>query len=232
MNDESTDVSTPDSEPPSQTLAEALARRQIDLPADRIAHLDDYCRRLWAWNEKINLTRHTDYDKFVARDVVDSLHVAAELSQGAKIIDVGSGGGVPGIILAIVRPDLKVSLTDSMAKKARVLEDLVVGLKLLCRVHHGRGEDLLKQGRYDYVVVRAVASLEKLLKWFEPHWWAIGKLLVIKGPAWVEERQEARHVGLLRELELRKLAAWPLPGTDSESVLLGLWPKEKDAPAE
>ena len=84
--------------------------------------LERYCELLWEWNEKINLTRHTDYEKFVARDLVDSLAFAEFLEPGEKVLDVGSGGGVPGVVLAIVRPDLKVSLADSVGKKAKVLK--------------------------------------------------------------------------------------------------------------
>ena len=57
---------------------------------------------------KINLTRHTDYGKFVGRDVLDSMQLAEHLREGDEILDVGTGGGVPGIVLAIVRPDLQV----------------------------------------------------------------------------------------------------------------------------
>ncbi len=69
-------------------------------------------------------------------------------------------------------------------------------------------------------MVRAVARLKKLLEWFRPHWGAFHRLLLLKGPSWVEERGEARHYGLLHDLTLRKLASYPLPGTESESVLL------------
>lgn len=211
----------------SMTLAEALTKAQITLPPAPIAQLEDYCRRLWDWNEKINLTRHTDYDKFVARDVVDTLQLAEQLPEASRVLDVGSGGGVPGIVLSIVRPDLDVVMSESMAKKARVLDDLVGGLHLTALVHHGRAEQLLTSEYFDNLTVRAVAPLKKLLTWFKPYWGAFGRLLVIKGPAWVDERKEAREAGLMNELNLRKLAAWPLPGTESESVLLGIWPREE-----
>jgi len=214
--------------PVSPTLAEALDRHSIALPADQIVQLEEYCRRLWEWNEKLNLTRHTDYDKFVSRDMVDSLKLAAELPQDTRVLDVGTGGGVPGVILAIVRPDLDVTLTESIQKKARAVDNIVHGMNLPAIVHHGRAEELLGSEHYDNLVVRAVAPLVKLLRWFQPHWGSIGKLLVIKGPAWVDERHDARSAGLMNGLNLRRLASWPLPGTESESVLLGIWPKEDD----
>ncbi|HBO44401.1 MAG TPA: 16S rRNA (guanine(527)-N(7))-methyltransferase RsmG [Planctomycetaceae bacterium] len=207
---------------PAETLAAALAEQAIELPTRQVARLDDYCRLLWEWNEKINLTRHTDYSKFVARDVVDSLAIAAQLEQGEAILDVGSGGGVPGIVLAIVRPDLKVTLSESVGKKARVLDDLVERLRLRVDVYHGRAEARLARRKFDTIVIRAVARMNKLVTWFEPHWKHIGRIVMVKGPSWVEERGEARHLGLMHELDLRKLAAYNTPGTDAESVVLQL----------
>ena len=77
-------------------------------------------------------------------------------------------------------------------------------------------------------MIRAVAKLKKLLEWCKPHWQSCDRLLVLKGPAWVAERGEARHYGLFNDLALRKLASYPLPGTDSESVLLQISRKEKE----
>ncbi len=70
----------------------------------------------------------------------------------------------------------------------------------------------------------------KMLKWFEPHWAAIGRLLLIKGPKWTEERGEARHRGQLRQLELRRVASYPMVGTSSESVVLQIWHKGRREP--
>ena len=207
------------------TLAAALARHQIELPADQITLLDRYCKLLWDWNAKINLTRHTDYEKFVARDLVDSLAFAEFLPQGERILDVGAGGGVPGVVLAIVRGDLNVSLAESVGKKARALADIVAQLELPATVYPLRAEVVLERELCDTLVGRAVARLRKLLEWFKPHWASFGRLLVLKGPAWLDERGEARHYGLMHELELRKLKSYPLPGAESESVLLQLTPK-------
>ena len=88
-----------------------------------------------------------------------------------------------------------------------------------------RAEKQVAQRKYDAVVVRAVGPLPELLTWFKPHWDHIGRLLVFKGPKWVQERGQARHVGLLQGLELRKAAEYPLPGTDSQSVILKIWPE-------
>jgi 16S rRNA (guanine527-N7)-methyltransferase len=212
----------------SDTLAAALARSTLELPDEHIALLEKYARVLWDWNEKINLTRHTTFDKFVTRDLVDSLWLEKFLDAGERVLDVGTGSGVPGIVLAIVRPDLEVSLCDSVAKKARVVEDIVKQLELPIRVHHAAVQSLLNTHRFGTLVARAVAPISKLLTWLNPHWEAFNQLLIIKGPAWVEERGEARHKGMLHDLSLRKLASYPLPGTESESVVLSIRPKDTE----
>lgn len=207
-------------------LAETLRRYAVELPAGAIAPLDAYRRLLWQWNEKLNLTRHTDYETFVTRDVVDSLQLAALLADGEKVLDLGTGGGVPGVILAIVRPELNVSLAESVAKRAKAVEAIVGDLGLPVHVHCRRAEDILEQSGFDAVVARAVAPLPKVLKWLAPCWPRIGRLLLVKSSRWIEERKEARHRGLLRELELRRAAVYVTPGTDAENVILKLWRKQ------
>lgn len=205
------------------TLAEALAREAIVLEPAQVELLDRYRQLLWDWNEKINLTRHTTMEKFVTRDVIDSLQLAQQLEQGERVLDVGTGGGVPGVILAIARPDLKVSLCESTLKKARAVEEMVRELDLPVRVYANRVEEVLEMTTFDALVVRAVASIAKMLRWLKPHWAAFDKLLMIKGPAWVAERGEARHHNLFRGLELRKAATYETPRTGAESVILKVW---------
>jgi 16S rRNA (guanine527-N7)-methyltransferase len=210
----------------ADTLPAALARHNLELADDQVELLDRYCQALWAWNEKLNLTRHTDYEKFVSRDVVDSMALEPFLDSGDAVLDVGTGGGVPGIVLAIVRPDLNVSLCDSVAKKAKAVAEIVSQIGLNIVVNHAPVQQVLAAHHFNTLVVRAVAPLSKLLRWVEPHWDSFDRLLVIKGPAWVEERTEAREAGLLKRFELRKLASYPLPGTSAESVVLSIRPRE------
>lgn len=208
-----------------ETLNDALNRHKIKLPDDQIAQLDQYCQLLWDWNTRLNLTRHTNYDKFVSRDVVDSLQLAALLDENEEVLDVGTGGGVPGIILAILRPDLRLSLSESVGKKAKAVDAIVEEMKLPVAFFQGRAEDVLGDFRFTSLVARAVGPLWKMLKWFEPHWLYIGKLLAVKGPKWLDERLEAKERGLLRKVELRKVASYPVAGNDGESVILKIWPK-------
>ena len=210
-------------EPVADTLAAALSRHGLELPPAQIALLDRYCQLLWDWNTRINLTRHTDYEKFVSRDVVDSWQLAQLLAPGESMLDFGSGGGVPGIIIAILRPDVKLELCESVGKKAKALEAMVDELGLKVRVHGQRVEQVLSLRSFDVVEARAVGSLSDICRWLQNHWTAFGRLHLIKGPKWVEERGEARHRGLMHGISLRVAAKYPMPGTESESVILKLW---------
>lgn len=210
-------------EPQSQALAELLAAEKIDVSAEQVELLDCYRRLLWSWNERMNLTRHTTLEKFVARDVVDSFQLAALVERGERVLDVGTGGGVPGVVLAILRPDLAVSLCESTQKKARAVEAIVGELGLSTPIYACRAEEVLEVTTFDTLVARALAALVKVLTVLAPHWGAFDQLLLIKGPSWVEERADARHHGLLHGLELRKAAAYQTPRTGAESVILRIW---------
>ena len=201
-------------------LIDVLSDNKIELDARQIDLLERYCQMLWDWNSKVNLTRHTSYQKFVERDLVDSMAFAGFLGQGQSILDVGTGGGVPGVVLAIIRPDLSVELSESVGKRANAVSDIVERLGLPVKVYNQRAEQVLANHKYNTLVIRAVAPLRKLLMWFEPHWGAFDRMLLLKGPAWVNERGEARHHGHLKNLSLRKLKSYPLPGNGVESVLL------------
>jgi 16S rRNA (guanine527-N7)-methyltransferase len=211
----------------NDTLPAALVRHSVLLPPEQIERLDRYCRLLWEWNEKLNLTRHTDYEKFVSRDLRDSLALSPFLRTGEEVLDAGTGGGVPGVVLAIVRPDLKVSLCDSVGKKVKAVREMLEALGLEIPVYQLRAEELLEEMRFDAVVVRAVGPLDKLLTWFKPHWNSMRRLLVVKGPKWLEELAESRRRGLVRDLEVKTAAEYPLGGTESNSVILKIWPKHR-----
>jgi len=212
---------------PNDTLAEALNRHHLKLPKNQIAKIDVYCQILWEKNTHLNLTRHTDYEKFVTRDLVDSMKLAELLTPGEHVLDVGTGGGVPGILLAILRPDLQVELCDSTGKKAIAVGEMVDSLGLDLPVWHARGEILLKVHRFQTIVIRAVARLKKIMEWFSPYWFAFDRLLLVKGPHWVEERGESRHFGQFGKAALRKLDSYIIPGTEVESVILQICLKEK-----
>ena len=194
-----------DRESPRRHPGRGLARHEIELPAAANRPAGAYCRLLWEWNAKLNLTRHTDYEKFVARDLVDSLAFARFLDPGETVLDVGTGGGVPGVVLAIVRDDLKVALCESVGKKARAVADIVAaaGAGRARASRPGRGP--AGRAPFRHAGDPRGGPAEEAVEWFSPHWGAFERMLVLKGPAWVDERGEARHYGLMHDLALRKL---------------------------
>ena len=217
-------------EPASHTLEEALEKYELSMEGYQIEMLRDYCELLWQWNERMNLTRHTDYDRFVSRDLVDTLELAEQIDTGMEVLDFGTGGGVPGVPLAIIRPDLQVSLCESVGKKASAVDDMVQKIGLPVPVMNVRGEKLVEDLNYDILGCRAGGPLWKLGLWLQPHWHLFGQLLTIKGPNWPEERKEARHRGYMQNVKLRKIHSYPMIGTESESHILKLWFAMKEEP--
>ena len=208
----------------TNALAEAVAERGFCCERNQIVQLDHYRRELWEWNSKINLTRHLTIEKFIERDLQDSLMLERFIDPQSRVLDVGAGGGVPGIILSILRPELSITLSESVAKRAKVLCSIAEAVGSNARVMHDRAENILAHESFDVLTIRAVARLNKILLWFHPHWKSIGQILLVKGPAWIEERRESREAGRLSDLQLRIMLRYPhsSDATDvgGESVIL------------
>lgn len=210
-------------------FAAALQTHSMEIDETVAERLEAYARALWQWNENLNLTRHTTWDLFVGRDLRDCLQLAALLKTGEDILDLGSGNGIPGIPLAILRGDIEVALAESVTKRASALGEIVAELNLPVPVYGARGEELLEDFRFTTIVSRAVGSIAKFCRWVEPHWASVDRLLLVKGPKWIEERNEARHLGVMAKLQMRRVASYPL-GSDGEAegVILQVWPKGSD----
>lgn len=122
------------------------------------------------WNEKINVISRKDIDSLYERHVLHSLAIAAaaNFNDGCQIVDIGTGGGFPGIPLAIFFPNVEFLLVDSIGKKLKVVEDIAeqIGLKNV-QVRHTRAEEV-KDRKFDFAVSRAVAPLADLWRWAKP----------------------------------------------------------------
>ncbi len=128
------------------------------------------------------------------RHIPESIRFAERLPRDARIVDIGSGGGLPGLVIAIVRRDVDMHLVESTGKKAAFLEATAAVLGLNVTVHHARAEDVAKgslRNSFDAVTARAVAPLARLIDLTVPLLKPGGSLFAIKGSRWGEELADA-----------------------------------------
>ncbi len=137
-----------------------------DLKAEQIDQLLATKELYETWNQQINVISRKDMDAFYIHHVLHSLSIVTLLKfqPGSRILDLGTGGGFPGIPLAIVFPDVNFHLVDSIGKKIKVVNEVAEGLQLQnITTQHARVEEV--KGQFDFVVSRAVAPLSELLNW-------------------------------------------------------------------
>jgi 16S rRNA (guanine527-N7)-methyltransferase len=156
-------------------LGTICAQNGLNLSEAALASLEALAVRLLDWNQKINLISRRDEENFWSGHLLHCLALLfkVEVPINSHILDLGTGGGLPGLPLKIARPDLTITLLDSTQKKINVVKDLIntLGLEGAMAVW-GRAEDVGKTEehihRYDVVLARAVASLKDLVRWSEP----------------------------------------------------------------
>lgn len=184
-------------------LKTAAAPFGVELTPEMGERFDLYARRLVEWNGKINLTAITDPAGIAVKHFADSLTAAPLLPTGElSLVDVGTGAGFPGVPLAILRPELSLTLLDSLQKRLTFLETVCGELGVTARFVHARaeeaGRDPALREKFDVATARAVAALPALCEYCLPLVRPGGRMIALKGPDADRELAEAaRAIGLL-----------------------------------
>ena len=210
-------------------MIEIFKRFGIDLSEDQEQKLEEYYRLLVSYNEKVNLTAVTDRDDVIKTHFLDSALILSSqismdfLSDKIRVLDVGTGAGFPGMVLAILRPEWDIVLLDSLRKRIDFLN--VVSEKLqLNNVFsiHGRAEELARDENYregfDLVVSRAVAELRLLLELCVPFVNSDGRFVSYKGPKYQDEIASATNA--LAELGCAEPKVMSMSVFDTKRFLL------------
>jgi 16S rRNA (guanine527-N7)-methyltransferase len=187
----------------------------LRLNEEQLLQLEILARRLLEWNKKINLVSRRDEDNLWSSHILHSLSVLFKLHipRDAVVLDLGTGGGLPGLPVKIARPDLVLTLLDSTQKKINVVKEIItdLGLREIDAVW-GRAEKLGRQPQYaeqfDIVIARAVGPLRDLVKWSAP--------FLSKGPG-SHERNEHQREGATRMVGKSVLIA--MKGGDLEGEI-------------
>lgn len=184
-----------------------LALLQLNIRADQAAleKYKKYMEGILEWNEKVNLTSITEPEDFIKKHYIDSLLSVncREFKNAKRIIDVGTGGGFPGIPLAIAAPDKEFVLMDSLNKRIKIINELCesIGIDNVTAVH-ARAEEMARNKKhresYDLCVSRAVANLTTLSEYCLPFIKKGGWFLAYKGPDTEQELKDAKKaIGIL-----------------------------------
>ncbi len=205
--------------------SELFQEFNIDVPHGTYLKLESYAKFLVEYNQHVNLTAVTKGDAILKKHFLDSLllHELARdcFSQSAKILDIGSGAGFPGVPLSLIRPDLQITLLDSLRKRITFLEQLKEKLDCQYTAVHGRAEDFAKNPEYresfDVVTARAVAALPVLAEFSLPYVRIGGYWLAMKSH---EEIRPALQAIRLLGGELVNTISYQLPGGDARNLYL------------
>lgn len=197
----------------TMTLAAGLTALGIALPETAQLKLLAFRDLLLKWNRTYNLTALRDPHQAISHHLLDALAILPHVGAG-PLLDVGSGGGLPGIPLAIARPDLSVTLVDTVQKKAAFLQQAAIELELKSvAVHHARVEEM--RGQYAQISSRAFAELARFISLTHHLLAPGGRWLAMKG-ALPEGEIEALPAGS----EVEAIIPLVVPGLDAERHLI------------
>ena len=209
-------------------LASGAEELGIELSSSQIELFVEYLDNLKSWNRKMNLTAIRDDREIVINHLLDSISIAPLIEDKRTLLDIGSGGGFPGIPLKIVRPNLRVTLLDSVNKKVSFLKDTTrkLGLKDIEAIW-GRAEDIenkVPRRHFDYAVNRAVGSVSEMVMLSTEYVSDSGAIILMRGKKgseeWAQVSSELSNNYVLKEY--RKLT---LPYSDSKRTVIILKPK-------
>ena len=184
------------SHPDNPKLASGLARLGLDVPAEAVENLLAYVELLKEWSRAYNLIAPGDRNALLGRHILDSLSIAPWLQPGS-LLDVGTGAGFPGLPLAIIKPEMEVTLVDGAGKKIRFIRHVARTLKLN-NIHplHQRVEQMDGSQQFANITARAFSSLSEFAELVKPSMDANTRLLAMKGvyprkelkalPAWIK----------------------------------------------
>lgn len=201
------------------TIEEILLQNNIPEPQCRM--FETYYKMLIEWNEKINLTALTSVEDVAYKHFIDCISIfqSGVITDGAKVIDVGTGAGFPGLPMKIMNNSLDVTLADSLNKRINFLNEVTAELKLdKVNCVHGRAEDLahnkLYREQYDICASRAVANLATLSELCLPFVKVGGYLAALKGPKAQEEIDMAQKAIKLLGGKVEKVINYRIADTD------------------
>lgn len=210
-----------------------LRKEGIEVTEEQMKQFDTYFNMLVEWNEKMNLTAITEEKEVYEKHFYDSITPLffLNIEEGASICDVGAGAGFPSLPMKIIRPDLKITIVDSLKKRINFLNELTANLSLdKITLVHDRAETFGQHGQrhmFDIVTARAVARLNVLLELCLPLVRTGGRLIVLKGQKAEEELREAEFALELLGGELSQVFSLSLPDENSERFIIEFDKKRK-----
>ncbi len=181
-----------------QLLTQNLDRLQLAYTDAMLDQLETYAKLLVEWNQKMNLTAITSPEGIAVLHFADSLTLLSSLSldENATMLDIGTGAGFPALPVKIFRPDIDLSLMDSLNKRLTFLTEVLNTLSLSATLHHSRAEESARKPQlreqFDLVTARAVASLQVLAEYCLPYVKVGGTFAAMKGPSCPEELSAAK----------------------------------------
>jgi len=195
----------------ARVLAEGVRDMALEVSSAQQEQLLDYLALMFKWNSVYNLTSLRDPMQMVTHHLLDSLAAVPAFTGASNILDVGSGGGLPGIVLAIVRPDMKVSMIDTVHKKTAFLTQVKAQLNLVnVTVYTMRVEQLQVSDKFDVITSRAFADLSDFVNWSSHLLAGEGRYIALKGVAPRDEQERLPpewNVEKVQPLQVPRLGA-------------------------